>query len=257
MNEAKYGTVYLVGAGPGDPELLTVKALRLIQEADVVVYDRLVADNILEYARRDAEQIYVGKKMSQHSIPQERIHEILLDRHQKGLKVVRLKGGDPFIFGRGGEEAEALRAAGINVKVVPGITAALGCAASAGIPLTHRDYTGAVTLITGHSQAKTDVSAWSELVKLNHTLVIYMGVSNSESITNQLLESGISDTIPVAVIENGSLPDERIFTGQLNNLERLIKENNIKAPALLIIGEVAEIQSIKEQISQMQFAEVG
>ena len=250
------GVVYLVGSGPGDPELVTLRALRLIQEADVLVYDRLVDDAVLDYARRDAERIYVGKQASRHSIPQERIHEILVERAERGLRVVRLKGGDPFVFGRGGEEADALAASGVTVEVVPGVSAALGCAAAAGVPLTHRDHAGAVTFVTGHSRSGGEEPDWGVLARLRHTLVVYMGIANAASIAAKLMAEGLSGSTPVTVIENGTLPQERVLSGRLDGLAELIEFQEIKAPALLMIGDVAS-RSAAAEVKSIMWSEVG
>lgn len=237
---AEQGVVHIVGAGPGDPELLTLKALRLIQEADVVYYDRLVTDGILSLIRRDATCVPVGKAKGNHSVPQEQIHELLIASARQGKRVVRLKGGDPFIFGRGGEELDAVEAAGITAFVVPGISSALGCAASAGIPLTHRDHAQAVTFVTGHARAGgvPDLD-WPALARRGQTVTIYMGVGTAGVIAEQLIEAGRAPQTPVAVIENGTRQNEVRAFGMLEELPRLIEVNGIRGPALLIIGEVA------------------
>ena len=205
----------------------------------MLVYDRLVGDEILEYARRDAERIYVGKRSARHTVPQHRIHHLLVDRARRGLRVVRLKGGDPFVFGRGGEEAEALIAAGVAVDVVPGVSAALGCAAAAGIPLTHRDHAGAVTFVTGHARAGAAEPDWADLARARQTLVVYMGVGNAGSIADGLVAGGLSAATPVAVIENGTLPQQRVLPTHLEDLAALIVAENVRSPALLVIGDVA------------------
>ena len=242
---SRQGVVHLVGAGPGDPELLTLKALRLLGEADVLVYDRLVGDGILDLARRDADRFYVGKERSNHSVPQNQIHDLLVEQARLGRRVVRLKGGDPFVFGRGGEEVEALRAAGIEVHVTPGITAALGCAASAGVPLTHRDHAQSVTFITGHSKdgdhSNPLMLDWSALSAPHHTLVVYMGVATAREISTQLTRHGRDPQTPVLVIENGTRPDEVRIRATLDTLEHTLAARVSKAPALLIIGEVVSL----------------
>ncbi|MCA8901386.1 MAG: uroporphyrinogen-III C-methyltransferase [Hyphomonas sp.] len=237
------GVVHIVGAGPGDPELLTLKALRLIQEADVVYHDRLVSDGILDLIRRDAERVPVGKAKGNHSVPQEEIHELLIAAARDGKRVVRLKGGDPFIFGRGGEELEAVEAAGISAFVVPGISSALGCAASAGIPLTHRDHAQAVTFVTGHAKegGVPDLD-WASLAKRGQTVTVYMGVGTAGAISEKLIEAGRGPDTPVAVIENGTRDNQITVYGMLDELPRLIEANGIKGPALLIIGEVAGLK---------------
>ncbi len=241
----RQGVVHLVGAGPGDPELLTLKALRLLGEADVIVYDRLVGDGILDLARRDADRFYVGKERSNHSVPQNQIHDLLVEQARLGKRVVRLKGGDPFVFGRGGEEVEALRAAGIEVHITPGITAALGCAASAGVPLTHRDHAQSVTFITGHSKDGDHANPlrldWSALSAPHHTLVVYMGVATAREIATKLTHHGRDPQTPVLVIENGTRADEVRTPATLATLEQTIAARTSKAPALLIIGEVVSL----------------
>ncbi len=240
---ARQGIVHLVGAGPGDPELLTLKALRLLSEADVIVYDRLVGQQILDLARRDADRFYVGKARSNHSVPQDQIHDLLVEQARLGKRVVRLKGGDPFVFGRGGEEVEALRQAGIAVHITPGITAALGCAAAAGVPLTHRDHAQSVTFVTGHSKDGDHAHPlqldWSALSAPHHTLVVYMGVATAKEIAGKLLRHGRMPETPVLVIENGTRPDARYMPASLATLEAAIAAQPPSGPALLIIGEVA------------------
>ncbi|ESQ92698.1 uroporphyrin-III C-methyltransferase [Asticcacaulis sp. AC460] len=239
------GVVHLVGAGPGDPDLLTLKALRLLGEADVIVYDRLVGDAIMDLARRDAERFYVGKQRSNHSVPQDQIHDLLVEQARLGKRVVRLKGGDPFVFGRGGEEVQALRDAGIEVHVTPGITAALGCAASSGVPLTHRDHAQSVTFITGHSRDGDHTNPlmldWAALSAANHTLVVYMGVATAHEISGKLIYHGRLPDTPVLIIENGTRPDERRTLTSLGELEAAIAATPPHGPALLIIGEVASL----------------
>ncbi len=246
--QPRQGVVHLVGAGPGDPELLTLKALRLLSEADVIVYDRLVGDAIMDLARRDAERFYVGKARSNHSVPQDQIHDLLVEQARLGKRVVRLKGGDPFVFGRGGEEVEALRAANVEVHVTPGITAALGCAASSGVPLTHRDHAQSVTFVTGHAKDGDSgnnplMLDWSALSAPHHTLVIYMGVATSREIATKLMRHGRLPDTPVLIIENGTRSDERRTLTALDALESTIAANPPKGPALLIIGEVAGLYS--------------
>lgn len=210
------GFVSLVGAGPGDPDLLTVKGYRVIQSADVVVFDRLVSKDILSLAKPDAEMIYVGKKLDYHCVPQDQINQILVEKAKEGHKVVRLKGGDSFIFGRGGEELETLAENGINFEVVPGITAAAGATAYAGIPLTHRDHAQSVQFITGHVQKDGREIEWSSLAQSNNTLVFYMGLKQSGRITDKLITHGLDENTPCAVIENGTRKEQRVFQGALN-----------------------------------------
>ena len=235
------GEVYLVGAGPGDPELLTLKALRLMQQADVIIYDRLVSEPILNLCRRDAEKIYVGKARSQHSVAQDGINALLVEYAQQGKRVCRLKGGDPFIFGRGGEEIEELYAAGIGFQVVPGITAASGCAAYAGIPLTHRDYAQSVRFLTGHLKEGSPELPWSELVYENQTLVLYMGLVGLEEICAKLITHGQRPDMPVALISKGTTPEQKVVVGTLADITSKVKEHHIQAPTLTIIGEVVRL----------------
>ncbi len=237
------GEVYVVGAGPGDPELLTLKALQLMQQADVVVYDFLVSDEIMELVRRDADLICVGKRLGDHSVVQDDTNQMLVDLAKQGKKVCRIKGGDPFIYGRGGEEVQVLAANNVNYQIVPGITAAAGCSAYAGIPLTHRDHAQAIQFVTGHCKKDGQELDWQSLAKANQTLAIYMGVIKSPHIQSELLKHGRKADTPVAIIENGTRKNQRVVTGQLGELADLIQRNSIISPALLIIGEVAALHS--------------
>ena len=234
------GSVALVGAGPGDPGLLTLRALRVLNEADVILFDRLVGDAVIDLARRDALRVDVGKIVGDdHDATQSRIHSLMLEHARAGRRVVRLKGGDPFVFGRGGEELEFLRAHSVNYEVVPGITAALACAAYAGVPLTHRDHSQSVHLLTAHGKGSLDALDWKSLAQERHTLAIYMGVAQLNAVRARLLAHGRSATTPFALIENGSTPDQRVIAGVLDDLDALACAHRVKAPALLIVGEVA------------------
>lgn len=233
------GDVALVGAGPGDPSLLTLKALQLMQQADVVLYDRLVSSEILDLVRRDSDLISVGKEAGNHEVAQSRTNQMLVEYAQQGKKVVRLKGGDSFIFGRGGEELEELVASGIDFQVVPGITAASGCSAYAGIPLTHRDYAQSVTFVTGHRKESGKQLDWQSLASKNNTLVVYMGLIQSEEIQTQLLQFGRGRDTPVALINKGTTADQRVVIGTLSELTQL--GGGLKGPTLMIIGEVVNL----------------
>jgi uroporphyrin-III C-methyltransferase/precorrin-2 dehydrogenase/sirohydrochlorin ferrochelatase len=253
---APVGIAHIVGAGPGDPDLLTLRAAQLLQEADAILHDDLVPPAILSRARRDAELVPVGKRKGRASWAQADIEAELVRRVRAGQTVVRLKAGDPFVFGRGGEELDALRAAGLPVSIVPGITAALGVAASVGIPLTHRRFASAVTFVSGHSapenQGTGREAAWPALAALGHTLVIYMGATEAASVRDRLLGAGVDPSTPVAIVENGTRPDERVSTGRLADLARLAVPHISRGdagPSLIIVGDVAAFAAADEQAS--------
>jgi uroporphyrin-III C-methyltransferase/precorrin-2 dehydrogenase/sirohydrochlorin ferrochelatase len=234
----KRGEVFLVGGGPGDPDLLTFRALRLMQQCDVCVYDKLVSPEVMELVRRDAELIYVGKARDQHTMPQEKINDLLAKLALEGKRVLRLKGGDPFIFGRGGEEIETLMQHDVPFQVVPGITAASGVSSYAGIPLTHRDYAQSCLFITGHLKDGSVDLDWEAMVRPNQTLVIYMGLIGLPTICEQLIAKGISANMPIAIIQQGTTQRQRVLTGTLSNMAEKVEAAKLKAPCLIIIGEV-------------------
>ena len=236
------GEVYLVGTGPGDPDLLTFRALRLMQQTDVVLYDRLIGEGILNLVRRDAKRIYVGKLKNNHTVSQEEIGRMLIDLAQQGKRVLRLKGGDPFVFGRGGEEIEALSENGIAFQVVPGVTAANGCAAYAGIPLTHRDHAQACVFVTGHEKDGELNLNWKSLIQPRQTVVLYMGLSSLDAITRGFMNNGADPTTPAAVIENGTRHGQRVITGTLESLLDKASMAKVKSPALIIVGSVVSLR---------------
>lgn len=250
------GLVSLVGAGPGDPELLTLKALRAIESADTLVYDRLVSQEIVALAPAQCERIYVGKQKDNHSLPQDQICELLVALGRCGKRVVRLKGGDPFVFGRGGEELDRLEAAGIEWQVIPGITAAIGCAASAGIPLTHRDHAHAITLITGHRKDGNLNINFDLAAQDDQTVVFYMGLSCLPEICAELIKRGKKPTTPFAVISNGTSKDERILVGDLSTISKMVATAELPSPALLVMGSVVGSRAALDNLVAMQPAQV-
>lgn len=242
------GKVWLVGAGPGDPDLLTVKALRAIENADIIFYDQLVSADVRALFPKNTPALYVGKSKNHHSIAQDDLNQRLVDQAQMGLTVCRIKGGDPFVFGRGGEELLTLRRAGVDAEVIPGITAASGCSSAAGIPLTHRGVSQGCTLVTGHGE--TEVTAnWQALAQLNHTLVFYMGVSRADEIAKQLMLAGQSASTPAAIIENGCRENQRVITTRLDRLAESVVSEAVRSPALIVVGDVV---SLAEELAPEQ-----
>lgn len=237
----KAGEVYLVGAGPGDPDLLTFRALRLMQQAEVVLYDRLVAPEIVDLCRKDAERIYVGKKRDQHTLPQTEINQLLVDLAKQGKRVLRLKGGDPFIFGRGGEEIDLLSAENIPFQVIPGITAASGCASYAGIPLTHRDYAHTCVFITGHLKDGSMDLNWDTLIQPRQTIAVYMGIAGLEVLCRELIARGMSETMPAALIQQGTTHKQKVYISDLASLPDIPRQHDIQPPTMIIIGEVVKL----------------
>ncbi len=237
------GRVSIVGAGPGDPGLITLKGVQALQQADVVLYDRLVSKEILAHTRPEAELVNVGKSCAGHSVPQEEINRLLIDHARQGKHVVRLKGGDPYVFGRGGEEADALAAEGIPFEVIPGITAAIAAAASCGFPLTKRGVSSSVTLVTGHedpAKGRSDVD-WAALARTGSTLVIYMSMANLESVVSKLIASGLPSDTPAAVVSKATTPEQAILAAPLETLPRLVQERGLTPPSVVFIGNVVRI----------------
>lgn len=248
-----HGEVALVGSGPGDPELLTLRALRFIEQADITVYDRLVSDEILALLPENSERFYVGKEQAKHCVPQDKINQLLVDQAKLGKRVLRLKGGDPFIFGRGGEEAEFMLAQGVSCHICPGITAASGCTTYAGIPLTHRGVAQGCTFITGHIQNNGQLNLpWDNLVSKQQTVVFYMGINTLPKIAQQLIEHGRAADTPAALIRRGTQPEQQVFRGQLDTLEALVEQHKITPPTLIVIGEVVN-QLTEQELSTPGF----
>ncbi len=235
------GKVYLVGAGPGDPELLTLRAVRLLERADVVVYDHLVSSAVLDFVSPNAERIYAGKRRNEHTMRQEQINALLVTLAQQGKQVVRLKGGDPFIFGRGGEELQTLAAKGVAFEVVPGVTAASGVSSYAGIPLTHRDYAQSCIFVTGHLQDGTADLDWPSLVRPRQTVVIYMGLGGLPEICRQMMLHGAPASLPIAVVQDGSIASQKVVTGTLADIPERVAKAGLKSPCLTLIGDVVKL----------------
>ncbi len=237
----KIGKVYLVGAGPGDPELLTLRAVRLLERADVIVYDNLVSAGVLDFVSPVAERIYAGKRRNEHTLRQEQINALLVKLAHEGKQVVRLKGGDPFIFGRGGEELQTLAASGVAFEVVPGVTAASGVSSYSGIPLTHRDYAQCCMFVTGHLKDGTADLDWPSLVRLKQTVVIYMGLGGLPEICRQMMAHGALPDLPIAVVQDGSIATQRVVTGTLANMPEKVRQAGLASPCLTIIGDVVKL----------------
>jgi len=241
------GKVILVGAGPGDPGLLTLRAVQALRQADVVVHDGLIDPAILDYAPAHAPRISVAKKRDRHTLPQEAINALVVAHVRTGAIVVRLKGGDPFVFGRGGEEVEAVRAAGLRVEVIPGVSSALGCAAEAMLPLTHRDWSSAVSFVAGQCKGLTDQD-WSGLAGVGRTLVIYMGVATADAIADKLISDGVSPDMPVAVLERGTMPDSRALRTILTDLGDMVAREKVISPAIIVVGEVVTLSDAQNRL---------
>lgn len=242
------GKVILVGAGPGDPGLLTLRAVEALKSADIVVHDGLIDPRVLDYAPAQAQRISVAKQRARHTLPQEAINALIVAHVKAGSIVVRLKGGDPFVFGRGGEEVEAVRAAGLTVEVVPGVSAALGCAAEAMLPLTHRDWSSAVSFVAGQCKGLSDQD-WSGLAGQGRTLVIYMGVANARAIADKLMADGVAPEMPVAVLERGTLPGSRALRTLLADVGDMVERDRIASPAIIIVGEVVLLSDAENRLA--------
>ncbi len=237
-----HGKVYLVGAGPGNPKLLTLRAAELLEKADIVIYDRLVGSSILKLAPKTARKVYVGKRSGKHEVPQDKINELILNAASEGKVIVRLKGGDPFLFGRGGEEAEILVKNGIAFEMVPGVTSAIATPEYAGIPLTHRDYASAVAIVTGHRAGDSGKPIkWDRLSSAVDTIVVLMGIESTEAIVKKLIDGGLDPNKPVAIVEQGTTKSQRTVIGKLNTIVEEATKNNVRPPAVIVIGEVAEL----------------
>ncbi|MCW6535775.1 uroporphyrinogen-III C-methyltransferase [Sphingomonas lycopersici] len=243
------GRVILVGAGPGDPGLLTLRAAEALRQADVVVHDGLIDPRVLDLAPATAQRISVAKRRARHTLPQEAINALIVAHMKAGSVVVRLKGGDPFIFGRGGEEVEAVRAAGLTVEVIPGVSAALGCAAAAMLPLTHRDHASAVSFVAGQCKGLTEQD-WSGLAGQGRTLVIYMGVATAEQIADKLMADGVAPDMPVAVLEKGTFADQRALKTLLADLGPMVAREDVQSPAIIVVGEVVELSDADDKLAR-------
>lgn len=255
MNEAKpMGKVWIVGAGPGDPDLLTLRAYNAIRSADLILFDHLVSEDIRHLFPPSVPAFYVGKRKGRHSIAQQDLNALLVKKACAGQSICRLKGGDPFIFGRGGEELLTLLKAGVNAEVVPGITAASGCSTYAGIPLTHRGMAQGCTFVTGHGEHDLNIN-WRALAGINHTLVFYMGLSRAQFITDELTAHGMAGNTPAAVIENGCRDDQRVLIGSLNEVAKMIRDNHVESPALIVVGDVVSLaEQFNPQVIAAQLA---
>lgn len=255
MNEAKsIGKVWIVGAGPGDPDLLTLRAYNAINSADLILFDHLVSEEIRHLFPPSVPAFYVGKRKGHHSIAQQDLNMLLIKKARAGQSICRLKGGDPFIFGRGGEELLSLLRAGVDAEVIPGITAASGCSTYAGIPLTHRGLAQGCTFITGHGEHDLNIN-WQALASVKHTLVFYMGLSRAQLITDELTAHGMAENTPAAIIENGCRDDQRVFIGSLNQVAQMIRDNHVESPALIVVGDVVSLaEQFNPQVIAAQLA---
>ncbi|GAB3095681.1 uroporphyrinogen-III C-methyltransferase [Aestuariicella hydrocarbonica] len=251
----KPGKVWLVGAGPGDPELLTVKAVRVIERADMILFDNLVSQEIRNLFPASTPAFYVGKIKDAHSIPQAELNELLVEKAQTGLNICRIKGGDPFVFGRGGEEMLRLKQSGIDVELVPGVTAAAGCTSYAGIPLTHRGVSQGCTLVTAHAEKELGIN-WASLAQMDHTLVFYMGLSKAGMISQKLQAAGLSGDTPAALIENGCCPQQRVVRGQLHELAELVEREAVQSPALIVVGQVVNLAEQLDWFTNLSSEEI-
>ncbi|WP_439134039.1 uroporphyrinogen-III C-methyltransferase [Pseudomaricurvus sp.] len=252
---AVQGKVWLVGAGPGDPDLLTVKAVRVIEQADLILFDNLVSQEIRNLFPASTPAFYVGKIKDAHSIPQDELNELLVEKAQQGLNICRIKGGDPFVFGRGGEEMMRLKESGIQVDLVPGVTAAAGCTSYAGIPLTHRGVSQGCTLVTAHAEKELGIN-WASLAQMDHTLVFYMGLSKAGMISERLMAEGLNAETPAALIENGCCPQQRVVRGQLHELADMVERESVQSPALIVVGQVVNLAEKLDWFTSLSSEEI-